>query len=146
MKTIMIGEGLGDLRFGMSREEVKALLGEADEVSEFSYTDTDEDLTESWHYDDLELSLSFDEEDDWLLSAIAVNGDDYLLEGKKLMGFPRAQVLDEVAKMGLGEMELEDMSSAEAPDLILVTLEDSDLSLWFDEGVLTEILWGPTEY
>ena len=51
------GEGLGELMFGMSTQEVEDLLGSADEKEVYDLETGDK--TESWHYDELELSLSF---------------------------------------------------------------------------------------
>ena len=54
--------GLEEVKFGFSRNQVKELLGEPSEVDSFQYEeDEDDGLTESWHYDDKEISLSFDE-------------------------------------------------------------------------------------
>ena len=64
LKDIKPGIGLGNLKFGMSRAEVKLMLGEPTFVDKYSHSDSDEDLTESWEYEELELSMSFDEDED----------------------------------------------------------------------------------
>ena len=74
MKEIIIGQGLGPVKFGMTRDQVEALLGAPDEVEE--NVDIDEDLdeaAEAWHYDELEMSASFDMEDDWRLGMMAIS-------------------------------------------------------------------------
>jgi hypothetical protein len=75
--SIEEGQGLGILKFGLERNTVELLLGKPDEKETYSYTADDNDLTESWRYDDLGLSLSFDKEDDWRMITIAVSSTDY---------------------------------------------------------------------
>ena len=71
---IKIGHGLGDIKFGDTKEKIKHLLGEPGEVDTFNASgEEDGYLTEAWHYDDQEFSLSFDEEDNWRLTTISVS-------------------------------------------------------------------------
>ena len=42
-------------------------------------------------------------------------------------------------KLNLGEVNLEDYSSEESPDLQLVTVDDAGLNLWFESNLLTEV-------
>ena len=65
LKEIRIGKGLGTLTFGNTRQQVKAMLGEPTDIEKYSLSDTDDDSTESWHNDELDISLYFDEENDW---------------------------------------------------------------------------------
>ena len=44
------GIGLGFLKFGMSREQVKELLGEPTFIDKYSHSDDLNDETESWEY------------------------------------------------------------------------------------------------
>ncbi|MCK5538944.1 MAG: hypothetical protein KAI79_19120 [Bacteroidales bacterium] len=62
MKKIEIGKGLGELKFGMSRDEFKGILGEADKRNKFSYSGTENDLAETWYYYKLEISATFSDE------------------------------------------------------------------------------------
>jgi hypothetical protein len=74
LKEIKAGIGLDNIKFGMLREDIKNLLGEPDEID--THTDNeDEGQTESWHYDDMELSISFEEIDGMRLFSIAVSGN-----------------------------------------------------------------------
>ena len=38
MREIKIGKGLGEIKFGISRDELKKILGKANEVDKYSYT------------------------------------------------------------------------------------------------------------
>jgi hypothetical protein len=140
-KNIEIGNGFGSILFGMSREEVKKLTGEPDEIENYQHEGVNNEKSEAWHFDDPEISLAFEEFNDWKLTSIAVSAPDFLLEGKNLMGLGKEEVLQALKKMNLGKIEQEDCSSDESPDLYLVSIEDAGLNLWFDENALTEIQW-----
>ncbi len=142
-KTILVGKGLERLKFGMNFDEVKSILGKADEVERFSYTDSDEDLAESWHYDELGLSLSFDEAQDWRLVNMAISTNDYELNGVKLIDLDLEQVIDILEGWDLGEMEYEDLSSKEEGKAKLISIDKSSMNFWFEENELSEIQWGP---
>lgn len=138
---IKIGIGLGDIKFGMTRDELKKLAGEPTEIDTFNASgDEDEYLTESWHYDDEEFSVSFDEEDNWKLTTISSSSENSVL-GEKLIGKKIDDVLSFLEKMGLGENELEDLSD-ENINQKLVSYLRASLNLWFENDILSEIQWG----
>lgn len=138
---IKIGIGLGDIKFGMTRDELKKLAGEPTEIDTFNASgDEDEYLTESWHYDDDEFSVSFDEEDNWKLTTISSSSENSVL-GEKLIGKKIDDVLSFLEKMGLGENELEDLSD-ENINQKLVSYLRASLNLWFENDILSEIQWG----
>ena len=115
--NIVPGEGLDAVQFGLSRDEVKALLGNPDEVESVSLDESGEGgLTEQWHYDELELSLSFDEIDDYRLTSIAVSGSDYLFDEQPLIGLTMEEVLEFLEESDMGEPEGEELES-EDPEL-----------------------------
>jgi hypothetical protein len=142
LKNIEIGQGIGSISFGMTKEELSEVAGKPDETEQFNYNDAEEYQAESWHYDGLELSVAFEELNDWKLSSIAVSSPGYELAGKKLIGLTKDEVVKAIKGIELGTMEFEDCSSDENPDLSVISFEESALNLWFDEGILTEIQWG----
>lgn len=143
IKNIVLGEGLGQIKFGMTRDQVKAILGEPDDVDSYEDMDIEDDGSESWHYDELELSLSFDEEEDWRLVTIAVSAASYLFDGKEVIGMEKEAFLNQVDSLNIGESETEDWSSEEMPNHELVSYGDVQANFWFEDGTLTEIQWGP---
>jgi hypothetical protein len=143
LKDIKPGEGLGQIKFGMTRDQVKKILGEPNEKENFSYTDSDEDFTESWHYDELELSAGFDEDVDWKLATLAISSDEYELMGKKLIGMSREELLATLADLDIKDLETEDCSSDESPDSLFISSEEKGITFWLEEGILTEIQWNP---
>ncbi len=143
MKDILIGKGYGDIQFGMTRSEVKKILGEPTEVDEYASSDESDDNTEAFHYDEIEVSISFDEVDDWKLSSIAVSDPEATLEGVKLIGASDKELLSKVEDLDLGEYEREDISSPESPDNEVISFPESSINFWFENGAVTEIQFGP---
>ena len=143
MKDILIGKGFDEIRFGMTRQEVKKILGEPDEVDQYTSSDEADDNTEAFHYDELELSVSFDELDEWRLGSIAVSSPDALLEGLKLVGDTDENMLEKLSAIELGEYEREDVSSPESPDHEVISFYEASINFWFENGVVTEIQFGP---
>lgn len=143
LKEIYIGRGLGNMLFGLNRDQVTAILGKPTDKDTYELSEDDEDESEAWHYDDLDISLSFDEINDWKLSSIAVSSDEYTLEGKPMIGRKKEDVLNDDMVKAWGENEEDEEIREDDPDHCLLHFEDVNLSLWFDKDVLTEMQWGP---
>jgi hypothetical protein len=141
LKNIEIGIGIGSIRFGMKREEVKAILGEPDEIEVFEEEDPELDNTIVWHFDEVEMSLSFGDDD--MLLAIAISNEDVMLAGKKLMGLTINEITEFVKEFDLGEIEIEEQPEEDGVKSTLVSLWESAMNLWFEDDELTEIQWGP---
>jgi hypothetical protein len=142
-KNIKLGSGLGALKFGMTREEVKAALGEPNEIENYNPLEEDEGQSEAWHYDEMELSANFDEEDNFKLTSLAVSSPDYLFEGVNLIGLSQEEVMQQIEMMDLGEVEMEDVAEEEVAQQMVCSIAEVSLNLWFEEGHLSEIQWGP---
>jgi hypothetical protein len=143
MKNIELGKGLDNLQFGMSREQFKEIMGEPDEVEVMENEDLPEDTSEAWHYDEIELSASFDQMEEWRLTSLAVSSPEYTFEGVDLIGLSQQEVMDQVDLMELGDVSIEELSEEEDNSQQIATLLDVSLNLWFDNGILSEIQWGP---
>ncbi len=143
MKQILVGKGFGDIRFGMSREEVKKILGEPDEIDQFASSEDEGDNTEAFHYDELELSVSFDEVDDWKLTSIAVSDPEAEFEGMKLIGVSDNELEAKLSTVEMGEMEREDVSSPESPDNEVISYPNASINFWLEDGEVSEIQFGP---
>jgi len=143
MKNIQLGNGLDNLQFGITREAFKAIMGEPDEVEVIENEDFPEDQSEAWHYDEVELSASFDKIEDWRLTSLAVSSPDYTFEGIDLIGLSQQEVMEQIEMMELGDVSIEELSEDEENSQQIATLLDVSLNLWFDNGILSEIQWGP---
>ena len=135
MKNINKGVGLGSLKFGIYTTDVEEELGNPSEAEK------NEDEGENWHYDDYDMSMSFDE--DSRLVTIAVSDESYLLEGVSLIGKDVEFVEEQVKGMNLGESFHEEISEGEDGGISVIGFEDSSMNLWFEDGILTEIQFWP---
>jgi hypothetical protein len=143
MQTINTGQGLGKIKFGMTPEELKALLGQPDEIEKFA-PDTIDDLpTENWHYDEKEMSVSFVDDQGWKIESIAVSTQDYDIQNKKLIGLSLDKVVVELEQLELGNILHEDLSDEEDTDYQLLSIGEKSIYFWFEDEVLKEISWGP---
>jgi len=107
LKSINLGEGLGDLVFGMSREEVREMLGEPTEIDGNPFDDKVGERTESWHYDELKLSLSFQEPLEWELDTISVTDSFYEIEEQSLIGKKLKLVKGILEELDITDLEME---------------------------------------
>jgi len=140
MSEIKIGVGLGNIKFGLTREELIKIVGKPNDKDIYNASgEEDGYLTETWHYDDDEFSVSFDEEDNWRLTTISTSSPNCTFNGLKLIGKGLDHVLALIENEDLGERELEDLSNE---NLKVVNLLPSSLNLWFEDDNLSEIQWG----
>jgi len=143
INEIIAGQGLGVVKFGMTREQVTMILGKADEEEQFSYSDEDDDLTEAWHYDEHDISLTFDQQELWRLVTIAVSGGDYKFQGKNLIGLDSEALVITLQELGHKNLETEDVSDDETPNHIVISHEESGMVFWLENNEVTEIQFGP---
>ncbi|WP_436516080.1 hypothetical protein [Ekhidna sp. To15] len=140
---ILPGIGLGQLKFGMTREEVKALLGDPDHQEVTHYGDDETDQSDAWEYHPLRLDLSFEEAEDWRLVIFSVSSEDYTLKGSSLIGLDMDELMEELDLLGVKDLEIEDLSSEDHPDQKLISSESLALNFWLHQDILEEIQWGP---
>ncbi len=140
---IKVGAGLGDIKFGMSRDEIEAILGVPDAKETTSYSEDENELSDSWEYHGLRIDLSFEEAEDWRLSIISISSDDYVLDGKQLIGSDMEELMSELTLLDINDVEIEDLSTEDHPDHILVSSEEKGINFWLSENVVEEIQWGP---
>ncbi len=142
-ENIVLGKGLSKIHFGMMRPEIKEILGEPDEIEKIVNEDLEEDSSEVWHYDELEISAAFDELEDWRLTSLAVSSPDFTFEGVDLIGLSQQEVMDQIELMGLGDVTIDQVSEDEEVNQQIAFVQEASLNLWFDAGKLSEIQWGP---
>lgn len=137
---IKAGKGIGNIAFGIKRDDLKKVLGEPTEKELYNATEEEDYQTEDWHYDELETSFSFDEEDGWRLTTIATSSSDATINGKQLIGLSVDEALAQTEDMDLGDNFLEDFSD-EGENQKLIGFLSTGLNLWFEDEVLSEIQW-----
>ncbi len=135
---IKAGIGVGAIRFGIERAQVEAILGKPDEIEHH-----EEEGTVSWHYDELDLSLAFDQEEGWKLVTMAVTDAKYTYEDKSVLGMSYANFKAFIKPLIFGEMIEEDYSTNETPNHLLIDVDELSMNFWFEGGALSEVQWSP---
>jgi len=139
MKNILLGEGLDALKFGMTREEVKTLLGEPTEIE----SDTEEDVTiDTFHYDDKELSLVFDGSTDFKLVSIASSSEETLLKERKIVGLSQSQLLSALDSMDFDDIT-DEYFEGDSSNENMYTSDEFGVNFYIDEDQVTEVIWYP---
>jgi hypothetical protein len=144
--NIELGMGVLGVEFGMSRKEVEKILGKPSEIEKIAPEAKGDGAVEAWHYDELELSATFDELEDWQLIALSVSSPDFMLEGIDVIGLSQQEVIQQIELLDIGEIEIEEMpvdDDDEITEHLVATVEDAGLNIWFEDGIATEIQWGP---
>lgn len=141
--TILPGVGLGEVKFGMTREAVLSILGNPEAKEVVSYSDEEDEKSDSWEYQGLRVDLSFEEAEDWRLVIISVSSEDYLLNGKALIGSDQEELMTELAQLEISDLDIEDLSDEQNPNQKLVSSELLGINFWLVEDTLQEIQWAP---
>lgn len=148
--------GFGKVRFGMTIPEVKAILGKPDSEDTMALGDDPDDKSTELIYDELGLSLSFDEAWDYkLIDIMTEDGCEFTLGDKIHLGdsldsvrkaaseadygpFEECDVEDDMEDGDLTPEELE-----EAKELTEYELPEVGVNLYFRKGRLETIQIGP---
>ncbi|MBK8349645.1 MAG: hypothetical protein IPL08_19330 [Saprospiraceae bacterium] len=140
IREIKPGSGLGLLKFGMTRDEVKKIAGKPDEVENLpGFEEEVNDELESWHYDEHEFSLVFDADYDWRLVSIAVSDPFFTFHGKALVGMEKKETMDFLDSLGIEISNVEDVSDEENPNLELIESDEAGIMVWFADGEVIEV-------
>lgn len=136
---IKIKEGLGDIRFLSSIEDVINILGEPTEDESINEID-DSHHSRLLHYDHLGLSASFDEEENWTLTSIAISEEEYNINGVNLIGLNKSEFIEKIKPLNLGDFIKEEFNEEDYKSTVL-NFDDSHLTCWFENDELQEIQW-----
>ena len=115
IKEIVPGEGLGIIKFGMTRDQVKLILGNPDDTDQYLTDGIEGEDIETWHYDQHELSMEFSESTEWRMISIATSALYTELDGETLIGLKRDELNSKLEAMGI-----EDLSEEEKTKVLLL--------------------------
>ena len=131
-RTVIPHVGVGEVRFGMDREAVQAILGSPAERDAESVPDW-----ESWAYPDLGLEITFDADEAYRCTYLQVDRADYQLAGESLFGLDRASIIGIASKLSLGEVaEAED-----GEDQATLEFPEASLEIHFEAGRSVMLGW-----
>ncbi|GAA4019428.1 hypothetical protein GCM10022408_36850 [Hymenobacter fastidiosus] len=133
---ITLGIGMGPLKFGTSQDEVRALMGEPEEIEESE--DDDEFEHQAWNYLEEGYSLYFDREDDYRLSCIETDHPGLRIFGEAIHGRSVQEIQDLMSRHGLQSSEMEKMEEG----AVRLSYEKEMIDLYFDEDQLQFVNFG----
>ncbi|MFT4778668.1 MAG: hypothetical protein ACI923_001200 [Flavobacteriales bacterium] len=143
IKDIKVGFGLGQIKFGMERDDVTALLGKASRVDTYAYSAEGDEMTEDWFYDDLGLSVSFDQEENWKLTTLSIESENFVLEGHKIIGMKEADLLSALKTLGFDDLEDDLLADEFGEEQQLISSEEKCVNFWLNGGTVNEVQWSP---
>ena len=141
---IILGEGLENIKFGMTMSQVKKLLGDPDETEKYQFSEDETDITEAWHYDEHGFSLSFDQENDWLVGSIAVSQTPCNLLEIDVMEMEKEKLLDLLKKLEIDDLEIEEHAEVD-DDLVMEVIysPDENICFFLENNKVSEVKWSP---
>ena len=141
--AIDITVGMGRLKFGASEEDVRALIGEPDEIEDDRSTGGE---WCNWRYDRLGLNLSMDEDYGNRLFSISCDNPKLTLQGEPLIGKSYVEILRLLPVLRIGEPKIEDLVEGlcwqlefDSGDLSMVFEDDTDLPR--EEHIVSAVSW-----
>lgn len=138
---IKLGQGLDEIKFGFPTAKVVDMFGEPDHIDEYEHEDGEKTLT--YFYYELGIDLVFDSEDDFKLGSISIVNPEFHLKNDLKVGISRDEVIEVAKKLGLSEPEDVAVATEEFPTHSLLSFEKENLDVWFDDGMVSEIDFGP---
>ncbi len=140
IKQIIPGVGVDKLKFGMTRDEVTQLIGNPEEIDNIP---DDEDVMieslESWFYDEMELTLVFDEDYEWKLVSMAISDEHYTLFGEPIVGRPLNEIIDLFKKNKVEITDRFDVSDESSTNMEVLESENEGLMVWVMDGEAIEV-------
>ncbi|MBM76858.1 MAG: hypothetical protein CL846_00095 [Crocinitomicaceae bacterium] len=136
---IKLKEGLSNIKFLSSIEDVISILGEPTEDESINDID-DSHHSRLLHYDHLGLSASFDEEENWKLTSIAISEEEYTINGINLIGSSKSDFLKKIQSLNLGECQ-EEIFNEEDYESTVMNFDEKHITFWFENDELQEIQW-----
>ena len=131
-------KGYGDIKFGMSIDEVVSILGEPSNHEELEPMIEGKELSSVlYDYDDLGISICFEGADKMLVASISTSDEDATLFGEKVYEMDRKQVVDLMRKNGYKDFDEEEQEG----DTCLI-YDELMIDFYFNEGELIDVVWG----
>lgn len=143
IKEIKPGIGLGQLKFGMERDDVNSLLGEPTRVDTYAYSAEGNEMTEDWFYDSLGLSVSFDQEEGWKLTTVSIEKEGYLLGDIDLIGKTESELLEILKAKGFDDLEDDLLADEFGEEQQLISSEEKCVNFWLVDKKVNEVQWSP---
>ena len=138
---IVLGRGIGDILFGIPKQELAEILGVPDEID--NPEDPERIDWEIFCFNSINCLFSFDPDyEDRLVEIVIENG--YFHIGKKIrVGVRKEDLLNSGVELKFGKSVIQDMSTEELPTHELISYDQAGLHLWLDDGIISSIQISP---
>jgi len=133
---INLNEGLGDIKFGMSKEKVIEVFGTPED--EEIIDENDVFFTDIFHYLDDTINLFFEYQFSSVLSNIEVSHPDSSLFGQKVFELSEDEIIELMKNNDFIVMEKENEPWGEKR----VTFDNGLVDFYFEKEKLVSISWG----
>ena len=132
--------GIGEISFYCTTDDFIESFGEPNE-DEIIEEKNENFKSRILHYDEYGLSASFDEENNWQLTSIAVSENDFHIDGNYFIGIDKVEFGKKIIAMNFGEFEKEVFEEDDYTSTIF-HFSHLHLTFWFENDELKEIQWG----
>ena len=134
---IVLGQGIGTILFGITKEELIEILGEPDEID---MPDNSKGYHwESYQYNAIKCSFSFDQDREGRLVEISVENGYFRIAKHIRVGLKKEDLLNSSLAQKFGKYIIEDMRSEELPTHEVISIAQVGLNLWLDDGKISTI-------
>lgn len=140
MKNLTIEplKGFGDIRFGMSIEDIIGICGEPSNNEELEpIIEEYDNYSILYDYDDEGLSICFEGVTRTIVASISTNNDEATLFGERVYEMDRNQIIDLMRRNGYKNFDEEEQEG----DTCL-TYDELMIDFYFNEGELIDVVWG----
>lgn len=131
-------KGYGEIKFGMSVEEVVSMCGLPSNNEELEpLLEGNENNSVLYDYDDDGFSVCFEGKVKTVVSSISTSNEDARLFGERVYEMDRNQIVDLMKRNGYKEFDEEEQEG----DTCLI-YDELMLDFYFNEGELIDVVWG----
>lgn len=131
-------KGYGDIRFGMSVDEIVGIFGEPNNLEEMEpLAEGTENVSILYDYDDDDISLYFEGVSQMVVASISTKNENATLFGERIYDMNRNEIVEMMKQNGYKEFEIEEQDG----DTCII-YDELMLDFYFIDGELVDVLWG----
>ena len=136
--TIEPFKGYGDIKFGMSIEDIVNIFGEPSNNEELeSIIEENENYSILYDYDDECMSICFEGVNKTIVASISTCNEDATLFGERVYEMDRKQIIDLMKRNGYKDYDEEEQEG----DTCLI-YDELMMDFYFNAGELIDVVWG----
>ncbi len=134
---IIPGKGFDKVELGANRDDIKKILGEPDEIDNYSL---DGDASsDTFYYDSMEMSLSFDSDVEFSLTEISIEGEKFHIKDLIKIGITKNQLIEYSEKLEYSAAIIEKIEEDEFPGDEIISFEEEGLNFWIEDNKVINI-------